>query len=468
MGGSREFLDDANLELQTSYAEYPPFCPPPLFRAKFVAPFKSALCSHDIRGRTALAFAPASLPLLLLCTSCLDGAFIYICKSIDYDSDEMENIIKAAKNYIILGYEHEKKRDFEEARKYYERAHIILDYLQDIALSDAERKERSDLSRKLRIKIKSLASVSDTLKMRSSAEYRDIEEGIKKDDLVEGKGKKELIIIEKPNVKWEDIGGLKETKERIKDAIIVPLKYPQYLEKYGVKPWKGVLLFGPPGCGKTLLAKAAATECDATFFEVPVSEISSKWFGESEKNLKDLFATARESSPSIIFFDEMDAISPPRDAGDSHDASRRIVNQLLREMDGMKENKKVMVLGATNYPEGIDNALLRPKRFDKRIYIPPPDFEARKAIFILNTRKMPLQEVDFNALAERTEGYTGADIYGICNEVGWRLMKEELKDGKQRYANTRDFLMVISETKPSIRKEDIERYKNWNEVYGVS
>ena len=372
----------------------------------------------------------------------------------------MEKIIKAAKSYINIGYEHEKKRDFEEARKYYERAHTILDYLQDIALSDVERKNRSDLSRKLRIKIESL-------KMRSGAGYGDIKEEIKKNDLVEGKGKKELIIVEKPNVKWGDIGGLKETKERIMDAITMPMKYPEYLEKYGIKPWKGVLLFGPPGCGKTLLAKAAAAECDATFFEVPVSEISSKWFGESEKNIKDLFITARES-PSIIFFDEIDAISPPRDAGGSHDASRRIVNQLLREMDGMKGDKKVMVLGATNYPEGIDSALLRPKRFDKRIYIPPPDFEARKAIFMVNTKKMPLQEVDFDALAEKTDGYSGADIYGVCNEVGWKLMKEELKNGKQRYANTGNFLMVISETKPSIRKEGIERYKNWNEVYGAS
>ena len=383
----------------------------------------------------------------------------------DYPT-EMEKIIKAARSYINIGYEHEKKRDFEEARKYYERAHTILDYLQDIALSDAERRNRSELSRKLRIKIETLPSISDTSKMRSRAGYRDIKEEIKKDELEEGKGKKELIIVEKPNVKWEDIGGLKVIKEKIRDAITMPLKYPEYLEKYGVKPWKGVLLFGPPGCGKTLLAKAAAAECDATFFEVPVSEISSKWFGESEKNIKDLFDIARKS-PSIIFFDEIDAISPSREAGGSYDASRRIVNQLLREMDGMKEDKKVMVLGATNYPEGIDSALLRPKRFDKRIYIPPPDFEARKAIFLVNTKKMPLQEVDFDVLAEKTDGYSGADIYGICNELGWRLIKKELDTGKQKYANTGSFLEVISAIKPSITKEDIERYKNWSEVYGA-
>ncbi len=388
----------------------------------------------------------------------------------------MESIIKAARNYITIGSEHEKKGDLGEARKYYEKAYTIFGYLQGIALSEAERKNRSELARKLRAKIQYLSSTpipEPEKEGRAAAvhqEAREVKSEVKKDEQGEngGKREKELIIVEKPNIKWGDIGGLKETKERIRDAITMPLKYPEYLERYGIKPWKGVLLFGPPGCGKTLLAKAAASECDATFFEVPVSEISSKWFGESEKNIKNLFATARESS-SIIFFDEIDAISPPRDAGGGgSDASKRIVNQLLREMDGMQEDKKIIVLGATNYPEGIDGALLRPKRFDKRIFIPPPDIEARRAIFAINTKKMPLREVDFDVLAAKTAGYSGADIYGICNEVGWQLMKEELRDGKQRYASTDNFVKVISKIKPSIKEEDIERYKKWSEEYGAS
>ncbi len=366
----------------------------------------------------------------------------------------MENIVKAAVAYAQIAIDCEKKRDYAEARKYYERASLFLERLRHIPSSEAERGYQQELAAKISNRLQNLPQEGAIKAPPKAAE-------------TEEKAKEKLILVEKPDVKWESIGGLQKVKETLKDVITIPLKHPDLLKKYGVLPWKGVLLFGPPGCGKTLLAKAAATECDATFFEVPVAEISSKWFGESEKNVRDLFESARNHAPSIIFFDEIDAISPPRDGG-SNDVSRRVVDQMLREMDGMREDLRVLILAATNYPEGIDRALLRPKRFDKRIYSPPPDYDARREIFKINTRKMPVIMLDFGALAERTEGHSGADIYAICNEVGWRLLKEELATGDSRKASMEDFTDVISNVvKPSISASDEARYLKWEQEFGT-
>lgn len=366
----------------------------------------------------------------------------------------MDSITKSIVAYAQIAVDCEKKQDYTEAKKHYRKALLLLQRLRNIPSTTSERKSQQELATRINSRLRSLSQESV---MKTSPKA------------IEGEreSKDKLILVEKPNVKWESVGGLQKVKETIKDAIVIPLKHPELLKKYGVSPWKGVLLFGPPGCGKTLLAKAAATECEATFFEVPVSEISSKWFGESEKNIRDLFESARKHVPSIIFFDEIDAISPSRDAG-THDVSRRIVDQMLREMDGIREDDKVLILAATNYPEGIDRALLRPKRFDKRILTPAPDLDARREIFKINTKKMPVTVLDYDILAEKTEMYSGADIYAICNEVGWRLIKEELATGHARKASMDDFIHVISDVvRPSIFARDEERYLEYNREFGT-
>ena len=366
----------------------------------------------------------------------------------------MDSITKSIITYAQIAVDCEKNHDYTEAKTHYRKVLLLLKRSRNIPTTASERKSQQELATRINSRLRSLSQESV---MKTSPKA--IED--------ERESKDKLILVEKPNVTWESIGGLQKVKETLRDVIVIPLKHPDLLKKYGVRPWKGVLLFGPPGCGKTLLGKAAATECEATFFEVPVSEISSKWFGESEKNIHDLFESARSHVPSIIFFDEIDAISPPRAEG-THDVNRRVVDQMLREMDGITEDDKLLVLAATNYPEGIDHALLRPKRFDKRIYIPPPDFDARSEVFRINTIRMLVTTLDYDVLAEKTEKYSGADIYAICNEVGWKLVKEEITTGHSRKALMDDFIDIIyNVVRPSISARDGERYLKYNQEFGI-
>ncbi len=266
------------------------------------------------------------------------------------------------------------------------------------------------------------------------------------------------IYIEVPEVRWDDIGGLKEAKQALREAVEWPLKYPKIFEQMGVRPPRGILLFGPPGTGKTLLAKAAATESGANFIAVRGPEILSKWVGESEKAIRQIFRRARQVAPTIVFFDEIDAIAPAR--GYRHDTSGvtdRMVNQLLAEMDGIVPLSNVVVIAATNRPDILDPALLRPGRFDRLIYVPPPDKQARMEIFKIHTRKMPLAEdVDLEKLAEMTEGYTGADIEAVCSEAAMTALREELK---VRPVTMKHFEKALEAIPPSLTKEDIARYE---------
>ncbi|RUM46870.1 MAG: AAA family ATPase, partial [Hyperthermus sp.] len=234
------------------------------------------------------------------------------------------------------------------------------------------------------------------------------------------------IYIEVPEVHWDDIGGLGDVKQQLREAVEWPLKHPEVFEQMGVRPPKGVLLFGPPGTGKTLLAKAAATESGANFIAVRGPEVLSKWVGESEKAIRQIFRRARQVAPAIVFFDEIDSIAPAR--GMRHDTSGvtdRIVNQLLTEMDGIEPLTNVVVVAATNRPDILDPALLRPGRFDRLIYVPPPDKEARLEILRIHTRKMPLAEdVDLERLAQQTEGYTGADLEAVAREAAMIAVRE--------------------------------------------
>jgi len=236
------------------------------------------------------------------------------------------------------------------------------------------------------------------------------------------------VYIEVPNVKWDFIGGLEEVKKELREAVELPLKKPEAFTKFGIRPVRGILLYGPPGTGKTLLAKAAATESEANFIAVRGPELLSKWVGESEKGIREIFRKARQAAPSIVFFDEIDAIAPGRTGGDS-DGSRvteKIVNTLLTEMDGVQNLKDVVVIAATNRPDIIDAALLRPGRFDKLIQIPQPDESARRDILKVHSAKMPLdKDVDLADLAKKTEGYSGADLEAFCREAGMEAMREK-------------------------------------------
>ncbi|MBS7642177.1 CDC48 family AAA ATPase [Candidatus Bathyarchaeota archaeon] len=236
------------------------------------------------------------------------------------------------------------------------------------------------------------------------------------------------VYVEVPNVRWDDIGGLREAKEELRQAVEWPLKYPELFAHTGLKPPKGILLYGPPGTGKTLLAKAVATESEANFISVKGPELLSKWVGESERAVREIFRKARMAAPCVIFFDEFDSIAPVRGGGygDSH-VTERVISQLLTELDGIEELRGVVVIAATNRPDIIDPALLRPGRFDRLIYIPPPDYEARLEIFKIHTRGKPLAEdVSLEELARITEGYTGADIAALCNTAAMIALREFL------------------------------------------
>jgi len=268
------------------------------------------------------------------------------------------------------------------------------------------------------------------------------------------------VLLEIPRVRWSDIGGLEEVKEALREAVEWPLKHPEMFKEYGIRPPKGVLLYGPPGCGKTLLARAVATESGANFIAIRGPEVFSKWVGESERAIREVFRKARQAAPCVVFLDEIDALAPRRGLWEGSRVHENVVNQLLSEMDGLIELRGVVVIGATNRPDILDPALLRPGRFDRLIFVPPPDKKARIEIFKVHTRNMPLSDdVDFEYLATVTEGYSGADIEGICREAGLNAMREAIKSGKKVKISMRHFEEALKKVKPSITSELIKQYK---------
>ena len=238
------------------------------------------------------------------------------------------------------------------------------------------------------------------------------------------------VFFEVPQVKWNDIGGLNSIKQELVEAVEWPLKYPEAFEAINSKPPKGIMLFGPPGTGKTMLAKATAYESEANFISIKGPELLSKYVGESEKAVREVFRKARQASPAVVFFDEVDSIAPARGAGfDSH-VTERVISQILTEMDGMEELKDVLVIAATNRPDLVDPALLRPGRLDRMIYITPPDTKARTEIFKIHLKGKPLNKnVDVNELVRMTDGYVGADMEAICREASIMALREMITPG---------------------------------------
>ncbi|MGQ9478880.1 MAG: CDC48 family AAA ATPase [Thermoproteota archaeon] len=267
------------------------------------------------------------------------------------------------------------------------------------------------------------------------------------------------VYIEVPTVRWEDVGGLEEIKMRLRETVELPIKNPEKFEKLGITPPKAVLLYGPPGCGKTLLARAVATESEANFISIKGPEVFSKWVGESEKAIREVFRKARLASPSIIFLDEVDALAPRRGTSIADSGvTERVVSQLLTEMDGLTPIEKIVIIGATNRPELLDPAIMRPGRFEVILYVPPPDEKSRLQILKIHTKKMPLQDVSLEEITKRTEGYSGADLEALCREAGLNALRRD-SDKVAR----EDFEKALQTVKPSLKEETLLKYKRFRE-----
>jgi transitional endoplasmic reticulum ATPase len=285
------------------------------------------------------------------------------------------------------------------------------------------------------------------------------------------------VFVEVPNVKWEDIGGLSSIKQELQEAVEWPLMYQGIFSYADATPPKGILLYGPPGTGKTLMAKAAANESEANFISIKGPELISKWVGESEKGVREVFRKARQAAPCIIFFDEIDAIAPRRggDIGDSH-VTERLISQLLTELDGLEVLTNVIVIAATNRPDIIDAALLRPGRFDRLLYVPSPDRESRVQIIKIHTKKKPLAEdVDIQKLADLTDRYTGADISSLSSAAVMLALREHIskyKDPKAADTNVKELKIHMKHFEEAIKKirplsvQELNMYKGISEQFG--
>lgn len=350
-----------------------------------------------------------------------------------------------ARGYAKAARTLEDENKYERARELYLKAAKLYNEASKIATDKTDKNTQRDLAEHLLAKAQSLKSsgAHDSVSGISSGSggSDSDESSLSKDD---------LILKQIPNIGFDDIGGLESVKEDIRKAIIYPFTHKDLYKMYGQKAGEGILLYGPPGCGKTMMAKAAAKECGADFISVKTSSIVSKWVGASEKNVKQVFETARQCEKSIIFFDEIDSIAGRR--SESEDYAKRVVNELLAQMDGVDTaDDNLLILAATNEPWAIDPALRRPGRFSKLVFIPEPDLDARAAIFKLNLKGRPISDdVDVNRLAGITESYSGADISAICKEAADIPLGEALRGGEARKIAMKDFVTVLQGRKPSI------------------
>jgi transitional endoplasmic reticulum ATPase len=263
------------------------------------------------------------------------------------------------------------------------------------------------------------------------------------------------VLIETPDIRWEEIGGLEAEKQELREVVEWPLKYESLFNHLKAEPPRGILLYGPPGTGKTLLAKAVATESEANFISVKGPEFLSKWVGESEKAVRETFRKAKQAAPAIIFLDEFDSIAPLRGTGMDSKVTERVISQLLTEMDGLEKLHNIVVIAATNRPDMIDSALLRPGRFDRLVHIGYPDFEARKSIFYIHAAEKPLaKDVSMEALAKSTENYSGADIAAICQEAVMNSIRRYIQNGQkdditEHIITKKDFQRALKKVPPS-------------------
>ncbi|MFH1473830.1 MAG: CDC48 family AAA ATPase [Candidatus Aenigmatarchaeota archaeon] len=264
------------------------------------------------------------------------------------------------------------------------------------------------------------------------------------------------VMIEIPKVKWEEVGGLDDVKQALKEAVQLPLENPQCFKTLGIKPPRGVLLYGPPGCGKTYVVKALANEAGVNFVSVKGPELLSKWVGESEQHVRDVFRRAKQVAPSIVLFDEIDSLAPRRGTSSGSKVMEQVVSQLLTEMSGIEDMEGVSVIATTNRPDIMDPALLRPGRFDRLIYVPAPDEKTRLEIFKIHTKNMPLKGVKLDKMAKLTEGYSGADIEALAREAAMFALRESQK---AKEVTMKHFEEALKKIKPSITDEIFKQYQ---------
>ncbi|MHA1557506.1 MAG: AAA family ATPase [Candidatus Heimdallarchaeota archaeon] len=388
------------------------------------------------------------------------------------------SLYQYASKYAQKAYEQDQAGNYKSAFQNYLKAAEILQQLISFTSNPQLKnmyyiKSKEYLARAKELKDQGMQP-ADTSKRRkgpkkgSSRDSDDSDE--EKDDLEEAID--EIIVVEKPNVKMSDVAGLEEAKRALREAIILPMKRPD-LFKGARNPWRGILLFGAPGTGKTLLARAVATEVDATFFNVSASSIISKWLGESEKLVTQLFETAKERQPALIFIDEVDSIASTRGGGE-HDAMRRVKTTLMTQMSGVttKKEDRIVVIGATNLPWEIDPAFR--SRFEKRIYINLPDLLARTKIFEIHSRGVEMDEtVDYKLIGEMSDGYSGRDIQLICREAVMMPVRELDISGalddpeiKARAVTIQDYMSAFEKIKPSVAPEELLRHRDWAEEFG--
>jgi transitional endoplasmic reticulum ATPase len=273
--------------------------------------------------------------------------------------------------------------------------------------------------------------------------------------MVQPSGMRE-VLIEIPKVKWEDVGGLEEVKEALKESVELPLKNPECFKRIGIKPPRGILLYGPPGVGKTYIVKALANETGVNLIAIKGPEVLSMYVGESERHVREVFRRAKQVSPSIILFDEIDSLAPRRGVEVGTRVTEQVVSQLLTEMSGISEMEGVTVIATTNRPDILDPALLRPGRFDKLIYVPAPDEKTRLEIFKVHTKSMPIKSVDLKKLAKETDGYSGADIEALCREAALFALREDVK---AKTVESKHFEKALKKVKPSITEDVFKRYQ---------
>ncbi|WP_406655496.1 CDC48 family AAA ATPase [Methanolobus sp. ZRKC2] len=284
------------------------------------------------------------------------------------------------------------------------------------------------------------------------------------------------VFVEVPSVKWDDIGGLDNAKQELAEAVEWPLKFPELFDVVGTRPPRGIMLFGPPGTGKTLLAKAVATESEANFISIKGPELLSKYIGESERAVRETFRKAKQAAPTVIFFDEIDSMASERGSSTDAHESERVVSQILTEIDGVEELKDVVIVAATNRPDIVDPALLRPGRFDRLIYVRPPDKKSREKIFSIHLNNKPLSDdVDVHELSEMTEGYVGSDIEAICREASMLALREVVTPGITRQdaiekaagikVKSDHFRKAIRRVKPTTSRSAMSFYEQAAETF---
>ncbi len=288
-------------------------------------------------------------------------------------------------------------------------------------------------------------------------DFKDAQRGIEPSAMRE-------FFVEMPKVSWKDVGGLSDVKQNLRESVEWPLSQPEVFKRLGIDAPRGILLYGPPGTGKTLLAKAVANESDSNFISIKGPEVMSKWVGESEKAVRELFKKAKQVAPSIVFLDELDAIAPRRGAYAGSHVTESVVNQLLTSIDGMESMEGVVIIGATNRPDIIDPSLLRPGRFDRLIMTPSPDLSAREEIFKIHAKDMPLSsDVSLKDLSKKTDGFSGADIEALCREAAMIALRSDIKVKK---VTKKHFMRALQEIRPSLTDELVKYYKKVSQDLG--